>query len=294
MLTCNLMGGLGNQIFQIFTVISYAVKYRIPFKFLNIAKLGGGPNTTLRHTYWHTFFRNLEPFLMDSLPDNMTVIREAGFTHNVLPFPKIIPYNQDFLINGYFQSYKYFEQCYVTISKLIGLKKLQREVYDKVLVLNQNTELSNSDLTENSISMHFRQGDYKRVADFHPLLGYVYYLNALSYIKTRFSGIAFTVIYFCEEEDIVEIEKIVSFLSLNLPEYKFIRGEKELDDWEQLLYMSICKHNIIANSSFSYFGAYFNSNHDKVVCYPNKWFGPAANIDTKDLCPPSWVKIAAS
>ncbi|MFM8313149.1 MAG: alpha-1,2-fucosyltransferase [Deltaproteobacteria bacterium] len=58
-----------------------------------------------------------------------------------------------------------------------------------------------------------------------------------------------------------------------------------------MLLMSVCKDNIIANSSFSWWGAYFNSNPNKIVTYPSKWFGPIAGHDTRDLCPPEWNKI---
>ena len=56
-----------------------------------------------------------------------------------------------------------------------------------------------------------------------------------------------------------------------------------------MLYMSLCRHNIIANSSFSWWGAYFNSNKEKIVCYPSVWFGN--NMDTRDLCPETWIKM---
>jgi hypothetical protein len=55
--------------------------------------------------------------------------------------------------------------------------------------------------------------------------------------------------------------------------------------------MSCCHHNIIANSSFSWWGAYFNSYIDKMVFYPSKWFGDTIKNDTRDLCPPEWIKI---
>jgi hypothetical protein len=56
--------------------------------------------------------------------------------------------------------------------------------------------------------------------------------------------------------------------------------------------MSCCDHNIIANSSYSWWAAYFNNNSNKIVCYPDKWFGPQlSNHDTKDLCPTTWNKI---
>jgi hypothetical protein len=80
-------------------------------------------------------------------------------------------------------------------------------------------------------------------------------------------------------------------LEVNFSLFKFERGNKELSDWEQMLLMSCCHHNIIANSSFSWWSAYFNFWEDKIVCYPSVWFGQLANNDTRDLCPSTFVKI---
>jgi hypothetical protein len=97
--------------------------------------------------------------------------------------------------------------------------------------------------------------------------------------------------YFCEDVDIADVMAIVDRLMSKYPEYKFVRGENTLADWEQLLLMSCCHHNIIANSSFSGWAAYFNPNKDKVVCYPSVWIGEVARNDTRDLCPPEWVRV---
>ena len=65
-----------------------------------------------------------------------------------------------------------------------------------------------------------------------------------------------------------------------------------MSDWEEMLAMSLCNHNIIANSTFSWWGAYFNSNEDKIVCYPSVWFGPELkNNNTVDLFPEEWKCI---
>ena len=76
------------------------------------------------------------------------------------------------------------------------------------------------------------------------------------------------------------------------PDLKFEKIDDSIEDWEQVIIMSLCEHNIIANSSFSWWGAYFNKNINKIVCYPDKWFGPKGpHNQTKDLCPDSWNKI---
>jgi hypothetical protein len=67
MISVNLMGGFGNQLFQIFATISYAIKSRNRFVFLDLEKLGGG-STTLRYTFWNNFLSNFKPFLIKELP----------------------------------------------------------------------------------------------------------------------------------------------------------------------------------------------------------------------------------
>ena len=282
MITCNLMGGLGNQIFQIFTTISYAIRSRNQFKFKNLNQLGGG-STTIRYTFWNTFFANLRPFLITELPDKIHIIREKGFPYNELSHLELI-LNEDIYLYGYFQSYKYFHNEYSMIYRLIGLDKLKEKLLDK-LQLNKN------DL-EKYISMHFRIGDYKKVQEFHPLATYDYYERSLEYIqKSNDPNEKLHILYFCEDVDIEDVSSIINRLQIKFPDYNFERGEKDLADWEQMLYMSLCHHNIIANSSFSWWGAYFNSWEKKIVCYPSVWFGEVAKNDTTDLCPSEWVKI---
>jgi len=274
------MGGLGNQLFQIFATIAYAIKTRNQFRFLSVETLGEG-STTIRPTYWNTFFSNLKPFLINELPTSIHVIREKEFPYNELPLNQML--NKDIMIFGYFQSYKYFQQYYEVICRMIGLNKKKDELLLK-LGLSNNT-------LNSAISMHFRIGDYKKIQDFHPLATYEYYKRALDYIREKKPEEKFTIYYFCEDPDIVDVLEIVIQLIDKFPDYKFERANNDLADWEQLLLMSCCHHNIIANSSFSWWAAYFNSMSDKIVCYPSIWFGSAANIDTRDLCPSTFVQI---
>jgi len=129
MITCNLMGGLGNQLFQIFATISYAIKSKNTFKFLNVYRLGYGL-TTIRHTYWKSFFKRLNIFLIDNIPQPIHVIREKDFTFNELPIYEML--DRDCIIYGYFQSYKYFHENYQIISRIIGLEKSKNDLIEKL------------------------------------------------------------------------------------------------------------------------------------------------------------------
>ena len=282
MITCNLMGGLGNQLFQIFTTISYGIKSRNPFKFLNVETLGGG-STTIRYTFWNSFLRKLKLFLIDSIPQSVNVIREKDFTFNELPIYQML--GKDVLIYGYFQSYKYFNDNYSMIYKLLGINDMKTMLLSK---MNYDNEF-----LKNVISVHFRIGDYKKIQNYHPIMTNDYYFRCLNFFNNKYKDISFIIMYFCEDQDFEDVIITIKNLEQQFPNYTFIRGDNKLEDWEQMLLMSCCHHNIIANSSFSWWSAYFNSWHDKSVCYPSIWFGTSTTHNTKDLCPPEWNKIQA-
>jgi hypothetical protein len=277
------MGGLGNQIFQIFATISYAIKSKNRFQFLNLKTLGEG-STTVRYTFWETFFSNMKPFLISELPQPIHVIREKGFPYNELSVREMV--NRNVMIYGYFQSYKYFQENYAIIYRMLNIEKMKTDLLN-------NINLSSPEYLnlENTVSMHFRIGDYKKIQDFHPLATYDFYERSLLYIQISKPNSNFTVLYFCEDCDIDDVLIIINKLTTNYPMYNFKRGTNTLEDWQQMLLMSCCHHNIIANSSFSWWSAYLNTSVDKIVCYPSVWFGKVANNDTRDLCPPDWVRV---
>lgn len=266
MLTCQLNGGLGNQLFQIYTTIAYAIKSKHVFTFLHVKEVGD------RGTYWDSIFLQLRPFLTDKLPPT-TTIQEKNFMFNDLTIPK-----ENSMLVGYFQSAKYFEEHADTIHRMLRIEPLKT-------MLCQRLGLD-ADYFTRIISMHFRLGDYKKLPEFHPIATTKYYTQALA----MFPG-EYTVLYFCENEDIDEVNQTISVLSNIYPSLHFERGGADLTDWEQMLLMSCCSHNIIANSTFSWWAAYLNTNKTKRVTYPHVWFGPRAPHDTRDLCPPEWVKI---
>ena len=88
--------------------------------------------------------------------------------------------------------------------------------------------------------------------------------------------------------------EIVNYLKLKFANLNFSPAPSNLEDYEEMLTMSLYRHNIIANSSFSWWSAMYNDNPDKIVCFPDIWFGPKmSDHDTKDLCPTDWHRIAA-
>jgi len=173
MISCKLCGGLGNQLFQIFTTISYAFNYSKPFFFLNNHQLGNGSNgSTIRYTYWETFLISLNPFLknMNEIPKLLFII-EKDFVYQELPENLEKKYGT--LLVGYFQSPKYFNKYKESISRLLKIDSKKMSVKNKVLI--------NFDKIH-SISIHFRFGDYKKYPNVYKLLTKEYYTNALNFI----------------------------------------------------------------------------------------------------------------
>ena len=313
MITCKLMGGLGNQLFQIFTVISLSIKNSKPFFFFNEFQLGNGENgSTIRYTYWNTFLANLKVFLKEINNFNMNSFvlhREKLFDFNHEIAELVPSANGNDLLIGYFQTYLYFHKYKKQICKLIGLDKRKFELIQKIKTLrlddNKKKEKEENIDFNNTIALHFRFGDYIKLQHIHPILSKIYYENALNYIlnciainSNTINNIQ-TVLYFCEKDDIHLANEVIDYLKIKLSDYKIhfrciidIDTMVNLSDWEQMLLISMCKYNIIANSTFSWWAAYFNENSERIICYPDLWFGKDIKHNTADLFPFDWTKIS--
>ena len=269
MISILLQGGLGNQLFQLFTAISYALdqkeKIVIPTEKID------GHN---RPTYWTTLLKRLKESVERVDIKKIQKLAEAGFHYTPLPF---VP---NVMLVGYFQSYKYFEKHYDVIYKKLNFNIEQETIRSKYLTMND------------TISLHFRIGDYTNLQLHHNILKDDYYIRAIREIIRRTKKSNWNIIYFCEEKDNLPVKQRLYKIKKSFPELEFHKADDTMEDWEQLLLMSCSNHNIIANSAFSWWAAYLNSNPDKIVIYPKTWFG-AANYDksTKDMFPPSWVPL---
>jgi len=256
--SCKLYGGLGNQLFQIFATIAFSLRNKMEFCFVYSLNLGK------RKTYWHNLLENISDHLVETFEPALQIDQGSPDFENAP--------SQNIVLNGYFQSFLFFQDHFKTICQMIDIEKHREIVKMRVY--------------HNAISLHFRRGDYKDLPGCHPILDIDYYMNALDYILLMDEEIN-TAYYYCEEEDIEDILKVVEKLEGRV---KFIRHLEE-SDWEEMLSMSCCKHNIIANSSFSWWGAYLNPNPNKIVCYPSVWFGPLISEKPDNMFPENWIKI---
>lgn len=303
MITVNIMGGLGNQLFQIFATIATALRNNDTFFFMRYIRLPGNPGH-IRKTQWDTLFKSLDPYITNvnditnAAFQKLPIWKETSFEYNELP-TSTRQLDKPLRLYGYFQSEKYFVSKYTEICEMIQLNANQELIKNECSREEWSREIRGNNPVEKTrqlISMHFRIGDSVLNPHIHPILDIVYYKNALNYmISILNASTPLSILVFYEECDQNTVYKNVAILQREFSTYniKFYFIDVKIEDWKQLLMMSICDHNIIANSTFSWWGAYFNANTQKVVCYPNIWFGPGVSYNTKDLCPDSWIKITA-
>jgi hypothetical protein len=286
MITTVLKGGLGNQMFQIVMVLAYSIRHKVPFYFVYSDSLKVGKE---RPTYWDTLMSSLKPFTKNGYVSNNPIYnKEKGFNYET-PFYIDIPNKNslDIVFDGYYQSHKYFQDEFPLVKKYFKLD---------IQVSGIRERFNHIYSFENTIAIHFRMDDYKLNPGFHPIMPYNYYKNAISYILDKTGNKNYNILVFGQEVDMEDIDRIINTLS-NEPLFNsctFKYANSAIPDYQQMLLMGICKHNVIANSSFSWWGAYIGNSYDcdKVVCYPSKWFGPLANNNVDDLFPTNWNKIS--
>jgi hypothetical protein len=191
-------------------------------------------------------------------------------TFHFTPIPKI---EGNVYLDGYFQSEKYFNNYTEDIKKLFQFpQRLKGEI-----LINAAEKLKD-DFNEETCSIHIRRGDYLNSPDHHPTQGVSYYMKAVKKV-----GMDKKFLIFSDD---------IPWCKQNFPEmdnFVFVEG---LKDYEDLLLMSMCNHNIICNSSFSWWAAWLNWHPQKIVIAPQKWFGPAnASFNTNDLYCENWIKM---
>lgn len=287
--TCFIKGGLGNQLFQIYATVAYAFSNKHAVVFPYQSHMQGG--CTPRDAYWDTFLLPMRRHTTHG-KDSETMIQWPVIKcpqHHYVSIKNIPEHIPNVRIDGYFQSYKYFA-CSDGERWLNRVLKIREQI--------AQIEESHNMKEVYSISMHFRLGDYKQLQHCHTVLDDNYYIHALETVLLRIinpSNKPVRVYYLCEAENRAEVEERIAYIQTQFEGRVTFMGVPEgvKQDWEQMLFMSACESNIIANSSFSWWSAYWNPSPWKVVCYPRRWFGPALSEvhDVKDMFPDDWVLV---
>ena len=147
-----------------------------------------------------------------------------------------------------------------------------------------NKEVLEKIKSTEAVAVHFRRGDYtkKRVADKYGSCSVEYYKNAVEYIAEKYPN---PEIFFFSD-DIEWVKENLKF-PYNCSYVANNTGDKSFED---LRLMSCCKHNVIANSSFSWWGAWLNNNKDKIVVAPKKWLQDSS-FAQDDIVPKAWIRL---
>lgn len=195
-------------------------------------------------------------------------IREYTHAYQELPFSEQWKH-QCIRLDGYWQSEKYFAHCREEVLKAFSYRL--------------------EPVFPDTCAIHVRRGDYLNYPDKHPVVTEEYIRLAVNVMISKTNICKFK--FF--SDDIAWCKELIEMLHKEYPDiwWGYSEGRTEAQD---LAHMFSCQHQIISNSTFSWWGAWLNQNPAKVVVSPSKhnWFGPGnAHLDTSDIIPDSWIQI---
>ena len=293
MIIVKIIGGLGNQMFQYAAGRRLSLLHQVPLK-LDIG--------AFEHYELHRY--SLSPFRIQeelATPGDVAQVRGTSkrgldrivfrLSQKLKPYYKrsifaestLSPFDSNIIktpehvyLDGYWQSEKYF----VDIEDVI-----RREFAVKYEQDRQSREIAEQIANTQSVSIHVRRDDYvsnPKTRRVHGVCNQDYYKQCVSLIAKRITNPHFFV--FSDDPGWV-----TDNLRLDYPT-TFVTHNDATKNYEDLRLMSMCKHNIIANSSFSWWAAWLNANPDKIVLAPRRWFNDSS-LDTRDLLPEDWIKV---
>ncbi|MFA6222152.1 MAG: alpha-1,2-fucosyltransferase [Desulfomonilaceae bacterium] len=292
MVIVRLIGGLGNQMFQYATARAIAYRNRSTLK-LDISFFKNDPKRFYALSHFNIIeeFASAEeiasfrgsimkktcgrvfrfiPSLRPTRLRSIALERRQSFDPTVLKLPGNI-----YLV-GYWCSEKYFKDIEPVI---------RREFKVKTPAHHENEALAREIFFQQSVSLHIRRGDYvsdPTTYNFHGLCPISYYLEAANRIAREIDDPHFYV--FSDDK-----EWIQQYLKLDW-RCTYVTHNGPDQDYEDLRLISQCRHHIIANSTFSWWGAWLSDYPNKIVFSPKKWFRSMA-IDTNSIVPPNWRQI---
>ena len=298
MVSVELIGGLGNQMFQ------YAIGRRLSLEKNTELKLDISPFSTYNvHKYELKNFNILEKFCENAEIEEFQLLKmnhplkkiyrsilwrlknKKNLKFNLIKEPNF-HYDDNILNNlqgniylsGYWQSEKNFT----------SIEHILREEFRPRIPLSLESKVVEKNVNDSeyeSVSIHIRRGDYitnPKANVVHGVLPLDYYHRAINLIEERIDN----PFYYIFSDD---PEWVQHNLKINKKCYYVAHNGAE-KSYEDMYLMSQCKHNIIANSTFSWWGAWLNNNSQKIVIAPQKWFA-TSNFNTRDLIPDSWIRL---
>lgn len=282
-------GGLGNQMFQFAFGLSlreqgYKVVYIVPHK-KRMGHYGFELNKVFIIENILSFYSKIYSIIyqvLKHLPKSLANAIQSAFglslvinTNNFRYYPLSIidNGNRTVFLGGTWQSEQFFQNV---IDKVLSSFRFRDND-----ITEYNAEFASRIKKSNSVALHIRRGDYlskKYIDGFYGICTTQYYQRAVNYIENNVTN----PVYFIFSDDIEWAKD-----NLNFEQMFFVDKNQGVNSWQDMYLMSCCKHNIIANSTFSWWGAYLNSNPEKIVIAPQKWWN---GIDD-DVVPSSWIRI---
>ena len=256
LISCNLMGGLGNQIFQAAHALAQGMKYNREVVF--VPQSWTPMQGRQASNYVNNIFRNLK--FVDTIEGFEKVVEGPW------EYIDIFPKDHNTVFDGYFQSSKNFLGFDEEIKKIFSpTKEFVNEMYEKYPELKQ----------ENTLSIHVRRGDCFMNPDIHPIANEKYVERALNEI-----GEYTHVFIFSDDKNWVKE-------NLKFENVTYVDDE----DYREMWLMSLCKNHIMVNSTFSWWATFLNTNPNKKIVVPSIWFGPRGPQNYKDIYESNWTVL---
>ena len=289
MIIVEISGGLGNQLFQYAFGRTLALRNKCELK-LDIS--------TFENYEWHEY--SLNPFnikqviatkkerenlLGINLPIYERIKRKLFkrqlilITENSLLFDsKYLEVKEPAYLRGYWQSEKYFTDF---------KNEILNDLIIQVKPTSENQKILDQIISCNSISLHIRRGNFvndESVNKRHGTTSLIYYQEAINVINSKVSN----PVYFIFSDDILWVKT-----NFNITEkVLFVDVNDAKNDFQDLRLISSCKHHILANSTFSWWGAWLNNYQSKIVIAPKQWFAdPVKNSFHKNIIPKEWIRL---
>lgn len=265
MITAELQGKLGNMMFQIAAIEHMGYKSGIQTAYPNVnANIEAlrKPQACSSETRGHEYFKLFKNFNWHKNQD--------GDTHNDntvnVPFHYVHIEPRDYTrYIGYFQSELYFHD-----------RDFVLELFKPADFIQEALLKYKEIIGENRAAIHVRRGDYIKLNHIYNVLDMDYYNKAMSFLSEL--GVSEYLVFSNDKQ----------WCEQNFRGYQFIHMDE--DPFTELFLMGRCKHQIIANSAFSWWGAYLNNDPDRMVIAPAKWFSSRAH-NSKDIVPLKWIKL---